>query len=249
MKHLEFLFLFLALIAEIIGTIGGFGSSVFFVPIANFYFDFHTVLGITALFHVASNVSKIALFKKGIDKKLILYIGIPAVAFVIIGGFISKYIDTKYLEICLAIFLISLSLVFLLKKNLVIKPNKKEAITGGVFSGLIAGILGTGGAIRGLTMAAFNLEKSVFIATSAIIDFFVDLSRSFVYFFNGYITKDIFIYIPILVVISFIGTYIGKRILNHISQDNFKRISLILILLIGIATLLNIIFKLIFNCS
>jgi uncharacterized membrane protein YfcA len=81
----------------------------------------------------------------------------------------------------------------------------------------------------------------VFIATSAIIDFFVDLSRSFVYFFNGYITKDILIYIPILVVISFIGTYIGKRILNHISQDNFKRISLILILLIGIATLLKII--------
>ena len=90
-----------------------------------------------------------------------------------------------------------------------------------------------------------DLEKSVFIATSAIIDFFVDLSRSFVYFFNGYITKEILIYIPILVVISFIGTYIGKRILNHISQDNFKRISLILILLIGIATLIFVPFLLI----
>jgi len=36
MKDLSYLFLFLALIAEILGTIGGFGSSVFFVPIANF---------------------------------------------------------------------------------------------------------------------------------------------------------------------------------------------------------------------
>ena len=35
----------MALIAEIIGTIGGFGSSVFFVPIGNFYFDFHSVFG------------------------------------------------------------------------------------------------------------------------------------------------------------------------------------------------------------
>jgi uncharacterized membrane protein YfcA len=55
----NYIFLFLALIAEIVGTVGGFGSSVFFVPIANIYFSFETVLGITALFHVFSNLSKI----------------------------------------------------------------------------------------------------------------------------------------------------------------------------------------------
>ena len=93
MKNLEYLFLLLALLAEIIGTVGGFGSSVFFVPVANFYFDFQTVLGITALFHVASNLSKIAMFKKGIDKKLIIYLGIPAVIFVIVGGVIAKYLN------------------------------------------------------------------------------------------------------------------------------------------------------------
>ena len=41
MKEISFVFLLLSLLAEIIGTIGGFGSSVFFVLIANFYFDFH----------------------------------------------------------------------------------------------------------------------------------------------------------------------------------------------------------------
>jgi len=71
MDKVSFLFLLLALIAEILGTIGGFGSSVFFVPLANFYFDFETVLGLTAVFHVFSNLSKIAQFRKGLDKKLI----------------------------------------------------------------------------------------------------------------------------------------------------------------------------------
>lgn len=60
-------FLVLTLVAEIIGTIGGFGSSVFFVPFANIFFDFHTVLGITAIFHLSSNLSKIYLFRKGLD--------------------------------------------------------------------------------------------------------------------------------------------------------------------------------------
>ena len=241
MKHLEYLFLILTLFAEIIGTIGGFGSSVFFVPIANMYFDFYTVLGITALFHVASNLSKIAMFKKGIDKRLIIYIGIPAVLFVIIGGLISKFFKGYLLEIFLGIFLIGLSLVFLIKSNLIIKPEKREAILGGTLSGFFAGILGTGGAIRGLTMAAFNLEKSAFIATSAVIDFCVDLSRSVVYLYNGYIKTDVLIYIPFLIVISIVGTYIGKRLLNYISQDNFKRFSLILILLIGMITLIKVI--------
>ena len=237
MKHLEYLFLIFTLFAEILGTIGGFGSSVFFVPIANMYFDFQTVLGITALFHVASNLSKIAMFKKGIDKKLIIYIGIPAVLFVIIGGLISKFLKGYLLEIFLGLFLIGLSLVFLIKSDLIIKPEKREAILGGTLSGFFAGILGTGGAIRGLTMAAFNLEKSAFIATSAVIDFCVDFSRSVVYLYNGYISTEILIYIPFLILISIVGTYIGKRLLKFISQENFKRFSLLLILLIGFITL------------
>ena len=42
-----FLFFLIALLSEIVGTIGGFGSSVFFVPLAGLFFDFHTVLALT----------------------------------------------------------------------------------------------------------------------------------------------------------------------------------------------------------
>ena len=177
----------LALFAEILGTIGGFGSSVFFVPIANFYFDFESVLGLTAIYHLSSNLSKIVLFKKGLDKKLLLNIGIPSVLFVVIGGLLTKAFNNQYLELFLGGFLVVLALLFLIKKDLVVNPNRQNAIIGGSLSGFSAGLLGTGGAIRGLTMAAFNLEKSVFIATSAFIDFLIDFSRTFVYYYNGYI--------------------------------------------------------------
>ena len=232
-------FLLLALVAEIIGTIGGFGSSVFFVPIGNFYFDFYTVLGLTAVFHLSSNLSKIFLFKKGLNKFLLLYIGAPSVVFVILGGYLSKIVKSDYLEVILGVFLIALALLFLIKKNLVIKAEKKESIIGGSLSGLTAGLLGTGGAIRGLTMAAFNLEKSVFIATSAFIDFMIDFSRTIVYYQNGYIGSEEIKYVPFLFVIGLVGTFIGKKILNYIPQSKFKRISLVLILVIGVFTLVN----------
>ncbi|HPW98880.1 MAG TPA: sulfite exporter TauE/SafE family protein [Flavobacterium sp.] len=239
MNNINYLFLVFALLAEIIGTIGGFGSSVFFVPLGNFYFDFHTVLGLTAVFHLSSNLSKIILFKKGLDKNLLLYIGLPSVIFVIIGGIVSRYLDTVLLELLLGIFLVVLSLLFLVKQKLVIEPNKENSITGGILSGFSAGLLGTGGAIRGLTMAAYNLEKSVFIATSAAIDMMIDATRTVVYYENGYITKDIIIYIPFLFVIGLVGTYLGKRILHYIPQDKFKNLSLVLILIIGLITILK----------
>ena len=108
--NIRYLFLLLALLAEILGTIGGFGSSVFFVPLGNFYFDFYSVLGLTAVFHVSSNLSKIVLFKKGLDRRLLLYIGVPSVLFVILGGFLSKYANDYWLEIILGIFLLVFSL-------------------------------------------------------------------------------------------------------------------------------------------
>lgn len=44
-------------------------------------------------------------------------------------------------------------------------------------------------------------------------------------------------YLPVLFVIGVIGTWMGKKILVHIPQSTFRRISLLLILLIGIITL------------
>ncbi|APA00157.1 sulfite exporter TauE/SafE family protein [Flavobacterium commune] len=237
------LFILLALLAEILGTVGGFGSSLFFVPIASYFLDFHSVLGITALFHVSSNISKIAFFRKGFDKKLLISIGIPAVIFVITGAFISRFINPKTLETALAIFLIGTSLVFLFFKNLSIKPTTTNSILGGTFSGLIAGLLGTGGAIRGMTLAAYNLKMEVFIATSAIIDLAIDSSRSIVYSYNGYVHKHDIYLIPILLLVSIAGTFIGKKILERISETQFKSIVLILILITGIVTLSKVLFN------
>jgi uncharacterized membrane protein YfcA len=238
MNNLSYLiFYLLAFIAEIIGTIGGFGSSLFFVPLANFYFDFHTVLGITAMFHLFSNASKISLFKDGLDKKIILWIGLPSVVFVIIGAILSNYLDNKNAELYIGIFLSSFSILILAFPNIKLSPSKNNSIAGGAASGLLAGLLGTGGAVRGLTMAAFNLEKNIFLASSAVIDMAVDSSRFVVYLIQGYMKWNFLYYIPFLIIIAYAGSYIGKRILNKLSRDYFRKASLILILMTGLVSL------------
>ena len=76
----------------------------------------------------------------------------------------------------------------------------------------MAGLVGTGGAIRGLTLSAFRVDKAVFLATSALIDLGVDATRFGVYVVQDYLASDdLMLAIPLLLV-SGAGSYIGK---NH----------------------------------
>jgi uncharacterized membrane protein YfcA len=63
-----------------------------------------------------------------------------------------------------------------------------------------------------------------------------------VYFANGYVHKDDLYLIPILLVVSVIGTFIGKKILEKISETQFKFIVLSLILVTGLVTLIKFMF-------
>lgn len=229
-----YLFYLLAFVAEVIGTVSGFGSSILFVPIASLFFDFKVVLGITALFHVFSNLSKIFLFRKGIDKHVALRLGIPAVIFVIIGAFLSNLVPQVELELMMSFILILLSVYLIFYSNKTIETSNQNLYTGGIISGFLAGLIGTGGAIRGLTLTAFSLEKDIFIATSALIDLGVDSSRTVVYFLNGYMASEFLVTIPVLIVISILGSWCGKLILHHVSQQLFRYIVLGVIILTSI---------------
>ena len=58
-------FSILLLLAEIAGTVGGFGSSMLVMPLAGEFLPFEQALGLTAVFHVFSNGAKMILFRKG----------------------------------------------------------------------------------------------------------------------------------------------------------------------------------------
>jgi uncharacterized membrane protein YfcA len=221
-----YLFFLLALLAEIIGTISGFGSSILFVPLATIFIDFKLVLGITAVFHVFSNLSKVVLFKKGIHKEIAIKLGVPAVLFVVLGAYLTQVIPLKEIELSMNLIILGLTLFLISGAGKKIQQTNFNLYTGGVISGFLAGLIGTGGAIRGITLAAFGLEKDVFIATSALIDLGVDSSRAVVYILQGYFLQEHLILIPFLVVIAVVGSYVGKRILEHIPEKYFHYVVL-----------------------
>ncbi|MCB9169075.1 MAG: sulfite exporter TauE/SafE family protein [Flavobacteriales bacterium] len=227
------LFAALLLVAEVIGTIGGFGSSMLVMPIATAFMPFEKALGLTAIFHVLSNAAKMVLFREGFSRRLILWMGVPAVIGVVIGARAASYLSHDLLRVMLGILLVVMALFLLLAPWWRLRADRRAAIWGGAISGSVAGVVGTGGAIRGLVLSAFGLEKSMFIATSAWIDMGVDLSRSVVYFLQGFVEERTWTYLPLLAMIGFTGTWMGKRILVHVPQERFRGLVLGLVLVVG----------------
>ena len=224
----------MALLAEIIGTVSGFGSSILFVPLASLVLDFKIVLGITAVFHIFSNLSKIFLFQKGINQRIAIKLGIPAVIFVTLGAWLTNYIPQKEIELGMNIFIFLLAIYLIAGQHKNVQKSDSNLYLGGTISGFLAGLIGTGGAIRGITLAAFNLEKVAFIATSELIDLGVESSRAIVYITSGYFHQEHVILIPFLIIISLVGSYVGKRILKYIPEKKFQYIVLGVILMTSV---------------
>ena len=86
---MDILFFISAFIAEIAGTISGFGSSSILLPMAHQFFDYENALILVAIYHIFGNASRLTLTYKHWDKRIFLFFGIPSIVATIIGASIA----------------------------------------------------------------------------------------------------------------------------------------------------------------
>ena len=226
-----------ALISEILGTLSGFGSSTFFVPIASYLEKFQFVLALTAILHCFGNTSKIFLFREHFEWKYFFRLAVPSVVLSGVGALLTNYLPGEILKTGLGVVLILLSSIFLLGKFRFKRLPDWAAIVLSGISGFATGLVGTGGAIRGIALGALNLERGSFVVLSAAIDFGGDFLRMIIYLKSGFMDWSQWFYVPILGILAFIGARIGKQLLGLIPKGKFEKMVAVFVLLGGIAML------------
>ena len=224
----------IAFFSEVLGTISGFGSSTFFVPTAIFFESFNLVLILTALLHCFSNLSKIAIFKKSQIPRLLWLLAIPSVLLTGLGAVLSNILPQNTLEKYLGVVLMIIPLVLIFGKNKIQKTSLPFGMFLSGLSGFTTGLIGTGGALRGLILTTMRIEKESFLLISAGMDFGGDLLRALIYLKNGYMDWQQWFYIPLLGLAAFAGAKVGKLVLNHMNQEQFEKIVAIFIFFSGL---------------
>lgn len=230
--------LFIALVAlgsEFIGTISGFGSSTFFMPIGVLFEKYNFILVLTAFLHVFGNLSKLFLFRRHFNRDLFWKFAIPSVLLAGFGAVLNQYISFDKLKLALGIFITSLAIIFFFKQKIMQTMSFTNAKILVGLSGFVTGLLGTGGALRGMALASLQIEKNSFVALSAGIDLSGDLLRAAIYLYNSYFDWSHWFYVPILILVAYVGSLLGKVIINKINQKQFEKIVVLFIFISGLA--------------
>ncbi|HEX6067229.1 MAG TPA: sulfite exporter TauE/SafE family protein [Nitrososphaera sp.] len=234
MELADILFLVIGFVSEVMGTMAGFGSSTIYLPLASYFVDFRTALVLVAIFHLFGNIGRIAFFRHGLDRKVLLVFGLPSFALSLLGATLVGDLSQTLLKLLLGIFLISLSAVFLVKPKLAFPASTKSLVLGGGVSGFIVGLIGTGGALRATFLTGLKIEKEKYIATAAVIALGTDATRIPSYLASGFLTEQYYYFIPLLFGIALGGSYVGRKIVGRIDQAKFKKMVLIAVILVSV---------------
>lgn len=225
-------FLIIAFVSEIIGTIAGFGSSTIALPISLLFLDFKTAIVLVAFLHIFGNIGRISFFRFGFDRNILLKFGIVSVFFTLAGALLVNYTPQEVLKGSLGIFLIIYSVISW-SGTFRLKASNATAVIGGALSGFLAGLIGTGGALRAVFLSAFQLPKEKYVATAAAIALAVDATRIPVYIKDGYLDNNLYWLIPFIFIAAIAGSFVGKKIVDRIPQDFFRKIVLSAIFIVG----------------
>lgn len=234
MELADIIFLVIGFLSEVVGTMAGFGSSTIYLPLASYFVDFKTALVLVAIFHLFGNIGRIAFFRRGLDKKVLLIFGLPSFAFSLVGATLVGDLSQTFLKLLLGIFLISLSVAFLVRPNLTFPANTKSLVLGGGVSGFIVGLIGTGGALRATFLTGLKIDKEKYIATAAVIALGTDATRIPSYLASGFLSEHRYYLIPILFGIALAGSYVGRKIVGRIDHAKFRKMVLIAVILASI---------------
>ena len=232
-------FFIIAFVAAAVASVAGFGTATMTIPFLSWIIGFKQAIIIIAFFHGFSNLFKLIQLRQAVNIRLMLWYGIPTVITAIVGAYLLEIVAPKAIGLGIGIFLILFAIYTFINPSRTLPEREYVLVTGGLLSGFTAGLIGLGGAIRGAFLISTKIKKETYIATSASIALFTDIARCTTYVVRGNLESQYYWYIPVLLIIGFIGTRLGVRLLKWLPELTVKRIILVLLILVSISFIFN----------
>ncbi len=229
------LFLAVAFVAEVIGTMAGFGAATILTPVAALFMDMKIAIAVVTCFHLSGNLSRLMFFGKATHWRTVWQFGVPGVLFSLLGAHVTGGLPSALVTLLFGLFLLGFVGVSVSAGAAASLPKAPATlIGGGALSGVIAGLLGTGGAIRSACLLAFGLPKEAYLGTSAVLALFVDSTRLPVYVSEGLLPRAMWPVLGGLIPVAWLGAWTGQRLVRRVSPEGFRRFVLAMLALMGL---------------
>jgi uncharacterized membrane protein YfcA len=229
----------LTFVASAVGTVTGFGTSTIMVPALLFCYPMPQVLLLVGIVHLAGNLWRMLFFPSGLRWHVLLWFGVPSVLAGYLGATLTTAVDETLLQRILGAVLLLYAVFLYFHASWKIPASTPTAVAGGLASGFMAGMFGVGGAVRAAFLRAFELPKEAYIFTAAAIATVTDSTRLITYTLEQINLPPLLWYgMIVFLPLSLLGSWIGKHVVNRLSESAFRMVVTAFLALAGIKFLL-----------
>ncbi|MEX0849852.1 MAG: sulfite exporter TauE/SafE family protein [Candidatus Dependentiae bacterium] len=221
--------------ASVASVVAGFGFSTISLAILSLYMPFQVALLCVGILHLLVSLYKVIAFKGAFNRISFLFMS-GGILFSFIAAHFIGHLPIPMLKKGMGLFLIVYPVFVLYRPQMHLPYNPSIAFLGGSLSGIFAGLIGMGGAIRSFFLSLYNLPKEMFIATGGLIALAVDVTRLSVYLYSfdvnlTQIGQLLIVGLPSLI----FGFLIGRQVLLYIPQHYFRLFVSFALALVGVS--------------
>lgn len=216
----------------------GIPTALVFSPILAAMYGGKASAGILIPSVVASDFMMVYLYRKNIDKKLLLKILPMTMIGIVIAVVFGNNISDELFKKSMGVIILTIGILTLLKK---LNINfKKLSFIFGLLGGFASFIGNVSGPLMSIYLLNINLDKDKFYSTRSWFYFVVNFTKLVLYFFflkniNSYTLTRGLSAIPSVA----LGIYIGRFIVGKMNQNVFEKFIVIVSILSGLNLILR----------
>ncbi|WP_194089085.1 sulfite exporter TauE/SafE family protein [Vibrio hibernica] len=215
-----YLLILLSGMTSMLNTIIGVGGGATLIAFMVTMIPAQAVIPVHAVVQLGSNAGRAILMRKYIEKKYLGWFFVGSVLGAVIGGQLALNLPTQYLELILAVFILISSWV-----PINLSFNGKKGLVGvGLFTTFLSMFVGATGPLLIATVKNLLPDRRQLGATMACFMAMQHTIKMVMFAFLGFAFKDWLGVITLMIAFGFVGTYVGKRILYKVSNQNFHTI-------------------------
>lgn len=228
-KPMIYLNIFLiAFIAFALSMVCGGGAGLLLIPILGHALPAAQVPAALSVGTSISALTKIALFFKQINWAMVKQFLPPALIGALAGAWLLSDLAPMYIELCMAIFLIS-NLPYLFKKAPALTPGSRIYSNRfmnviGLVAGFISALTGAVGVLFNGVYLRYGLSKEEIVATRAANEICLHIFKLFLYAYFGLLTPKALSLGLLVAIAAVVATYLMKFVLPRISIHFFSKI-------------------------
>jgi uncharacterized membrane protein YfcA len=216
---------FIILIASFIRAISGFGFALVATPLMTLVIDAKTSVVISVLLGIAAGIMVLSHVRQHVDARKVLYLSLGAVPGIFIGTYLLVNFSSATIKLWIAIVVMVSTIPMVLGRSFHFSHDKIGCVIAGFIGGVLSASTSLGGPPIVLYLLNQKLPKEKFVATITAYFMVTGVISMGSLTLGGVVTGDALFYALLMLPVTYLGSYIGVRVLPKIDAKLFRIIT------------------------